>query len=95
MTTKVKFLRDFQGKATKEVFYKQGDVVEVDDPIASAVIAEGVAERLVESAPHYGAVKVVEVDQSDQLRDDEKIYEQFIAESAEEEAKPKGKRSRK
>lgn len=41
---KVKFLRDFQGKATREVFYKKGQEVELDDSLIGAVVAEGAAE---------------------------------------------------
>lgn len=43
----VKFNRDFQGKATREVFYKQGQEVELEEAVAEALVAEGVAEIVV------------------------------------------------
>jgi len=47
----VRFLRDFQGVATQERFFLAGEVVELDDGTAQAVIAEGAAEPLVVEAP--------------------------------------------
>lgn len=37
---KVKFLQDFQGRETREVFYKQGQEVELDDHIAQQLLAD-------------------------------------------------------
>lgn len=92
---KVKFLRDFQGRATREVFYKKGQEVELDSSAADAVVAEGVAEYVTgsrfdvepqfeqaEEPPHYGAQAEPE------LRHDDEIHDVMTS-------KPKAKRSRK
>ncbi len=42
----VKFLRDFRGVNTNEVFYQAGEVVTLEDGQAAGVIAEGAAVRL-------------------------------------------------
>lgn len=40
---KLKFLRDFRGRATNEKFYRAGTVAELDAAAAAALLAEGVA----------------------------------------------------
>lgn len=47
---KVKFLQDFQGKETREVFYKQGQEVELPDHVVSQLVKDGRAE-LVKNEP--------------------------------------------
>lgn len=47
---RVKFLRDFRGRATNEIFYEAGVEVDLSDDQASAVISEGAAEA-VKAAP--------------------------------------------
>ncbi len=42
----VRFLRDFQGRATNELFYEVGAKVDLDSGIARACIAEGAAEAI-------------------------------------------------
>lgn len=37
---KVKFLQDFQGRETKEVFYRQGQEAELSDSVAQRLIAD-------------------------------------------------------
>lgn len=97
---KIKFLQDFQGKETKEVFYKEGQEVELDENLTSVLVKEGRAEYVKAATPiHYGAQV------TDELRDDEKIYEQFKKEAVdlleevppdpEPELKPKSKRGKK
>lgn len=53
MSKKVKFLQDFQGRETREVFYKQGQVVELEDHIAQQLLAD----RRVELLPKPETVK--------------------------------------
>ena len=93
---KIKFLQDFQGKETKEIFYKQGQEVELDDNLTSRLVQEGRAEYVQASAPiHYGA-QVTE-----EPRDDEVIFEELTFEveevppDPEPEPKPKAKRGKK
>lgn len=45
--TKVKFLQDFQGVETKNVFYLKDQVVELDDETSSRVVKDGRAEYVV------------------------------------------------
>lgn len=85
----VEFLQDFQGRETKEVFYKQGQQVDLPENMASVLQRDGrvriVAGTPSDSSPaqmsegveavHYGAQKVPE------LRNDEEKYEQMAAES--------------
>jgi hypothetical protein len=40
MSKKVRFLQDFQGRETREVFYKQGQEVELPDHIAESLLAD-------------------------------------------------------
>lgn len=47
---KVKFLQDFQGRETREAFYKQGQEVELPDNMAQRLVADGRA-RVVTPAP--------------------------------------------
>lgn len=44
---KVQFLQDFQGKETREIFYKQGQIVDFDDGMAERLIADGRAALVV------------------------------------------------
>lgn len=82
---KIRFLQDFQGRETREQFYKKGDEVEIEDFLVDQLIADGRAE--VVAAPvadvhkQGGSVEVVEHDEAP------------VAEV--EEVKPKGKRGRK
>ena len=41
---RIKFLKDFRGKDTKEVFYPAGSVVEIPDEVATRLAADGFAE---------------------------------------------------
>jgi hypothetical protein len=41
---KVKFLRDFRGKETKERFFKKGQVADLDDQMADVLFRGGIAE---------------------------------------------------
>lgn len=40
MSRKVKFLQDFQGKETKEVFYRKDEVAEVADELIDQLLAD-------------------------------------------------------
>lgn len=77
MTKKVKFLQDFQGRETREVFYKQGEVVELGDATADLLLKYGRVE-LVKDAPHYGG----QTDPELKPRDDEVIYKEVQADNA-------------
>jgi hypothetical protein len=51
---RVKFIRDFRGRETGEVFYKAGSVVKLDDKIAQDLCKRGIVQLLKdepESAP--------------------------------------------
>jgi hypothetical protein len=51
---KVKFLQDFQGKETREVFYKFGQEVELPDHMTAVLIADRRVELVrEEDAPAY------------------------------------------
>lgn len=41
----VRFLRDYRGRITHELFYQAGEVVELPDDAAHALLKEGVAEE--------------------------------------------------
>lgn len=83
----VEFLQDFQGRETKEVFYKRGQQVDLPENMASVLQRDGrvriVAGTPSDSSPaqmsegveavHYGAQKEPE------LRNDEEKYEQMVA----------------
>lgn len=45
----VRFLRDFQGRATRETFYRAGEVADLET--ADAVVAEGAAEYVEVNTP--------------------------------------------
>ena len=49
----VEFLRDYQGTLTGERFYLAGQVVDIDDGAAQAIIAEGaaIAEGKIDTKP--------------------------------------------
>jgi hypothetical protein len=47
---KVKFLQDFQGKETGEIFYKQGQVADLPDHMTAILVADRRAE-LVQGPP--------------------------------------------
>jgi hypothetical protein len=45
---KVKFLQDFQGKETGEIFYKQGQVADLPDHMTAILVADRRAELVKE-----------------------------------------------
>lgn len=45
--TKVKFLQDYRGKLTNEIFYTLGTVVEFDEATAAELVARGRAEYVI------------------------------------------------
>jgi len=55
--SKVKFLQDFQGVETNNVFYLRGQVVDVSEGVASRCVADGRAENTTEdlTAPEPAA----------------------------------------
>lgn len=56
---KVKFLQDFQGKETKEVFYKQGQEVELPDNLTSQLLKDQRVELVKEVVTAEEFVKPV------------------------------------
>ena len=74
--SKVRFLQDFQGKETREVFYKKDQVVEIDDNLVDRLVSDGRAERVTER--HYGGQDSPEL----KPRADEVIYKEVQAENA-------------
>ena len=83
MSKKVKFLQDFQGKETREQFYKKDAVVEIADELVDRLIADGRIELVVfdlhmanepqfENA-YYGAQTEPEI------RNDEVLYDVMTA----------------
>ena len=75
---KIKFLQDFQGKETREVFYKEGQEVELDDSLTSVLVKEGRAALVQAVTPtHYGAQVTEELEP----RDDKVIYNEFVKEA--------------
>jgi hypothetical protein len=83
----VKFLQDFQGRETKEVFYRSGQEVDLPDHIAQQLLADRRVE-LVKPAEvvHFENVTGVDMRHLN-------VEPQF--EQAEEPPKPKVKRGRK
>jgi hypothetical protein len=74
---KVKFLQDFQGKETGEVFYKAGQVADLSDYGATLVVKDGRAEFVQEApASHYGG----QIEPELKPRNDEEIYKQVAKE---------------
>jgi hypothetical protein len=66
---KVKFLQDFQGKETNEIFYKLGQVADLPDHMTAVLVADRRAEVVKEEdAP------VVFVDAADMTITDIPIY---------------------
>lgn len=63
---KIKFLQDFQGVETGGVFYKLGQIVDLDYGVASRLVADKRAVLVEEK--HYGGQAVEE------LRRDDEIY---------------------
>lgn len=54
----VRFLRDYQGRLTGERFYLAGQVVDLDDGAAQAIIEEGAAiAEPVQAEPVEGTPK--------------------------------------
>ena len=43
---KVKFLQDFQGRETKEIFYVKGQEVELDSDAAASLLRDGFVEPI-------------------------------------------------
>lgn len=48
---KVKFLQDFRGRETREVFYVKDQIVEIDDDTAQVLIADGRAKAVLSIIP--------------------------------------------
>ncbi len=48
---KVKFLSDFRGRLTREVFYEAGEVAGFGAPVAAELVAAGVAQYAEPPAP--------------------------------------------
>ncbi len=98
---KVKFLQDFQGRETREVFYPKDAIVELDDGMAEQLIKDGRAVAVVTSGlwqveqkpdatqAHYGAQVAPE------LRRDDEYAQEMKQPDLEPEVKPRRKRSSK
>lgn len=98
MSKKVKFLQDFRGKETNEVFYTQGQEAEFPDHVAELLVKDGRVEIVAAPMPvHYGG----QVQPEAITLDDEQIYNEFVKEAIElieevpPDPKPKGKRGKK
>lgn len=102
MAKKVRFLQDFQGKETKELFYKQGQEIELPDHVAQLLVTDRRAELVDYPKPTtpeefvkpvvFENVTAVESEQAfEELK--EEVME--VRPDPEPEPKPKGKRGRK
>ena len=79
MSKKVKFLQDFQGKETREQFYKKDAVVEIADELLDRLITDGRVELVtfdlaMASEPqfenvYYGAQAEPEIRNDEVLHD--------------------------
>lgn len=59
---KIKFLQDFRGRETDEVFYKFGDEVDLPDGVATRLVNDGRAEFVkVEVVEAVEVIEPVEV----------------------------------
>lgn len=81
---KVKFLQDFQGSETREVFYRKSQEVELPDSMAARLVADRRAE-FVDNPVVLENVNEVQVEYHD-------LEPQF--ENAAEPPKPKSKRKK-
>jgi len=43
----ITMLQDFRGRASGERYFKEGEIVELPEEFESAMVAEGVAKRIV------------------------------------------------
>ena len=55
---KVKFLQDFQGRETKEIFYVKGQEVELDSDIAASLLRDGFVEPIEVREPVIEAAQL-------------------------------------
>lgn len=99
MTKKVKFLQDFQGKETREVFYKQGQEAELPDHLAEQLLADRRVELVNYPKPTTPEefLKPVVFENVTGVETEEVTFEELKEEVAEvqPDPKPKSKRGKK
>jgi hypothetical protein len=103
--TLVKFLQDFQGIETRGAFYKQGDVVDIDDGLVNRLVVDKrveLVQKPVVPQPvpvHYGAQPEPELRHDEDLYPkDEDVFGKLSDATEEQEimtSKPRAKRGRK
>lgn len=54
---KVKFLSDFRGRLTREVFYEAGEIAGFGAPVAAELVAMGVAQYAESPAPEVAPIQ--------------------------------------